>query len=96
MMEHKDALEVILSDPEVRKEYDALETEYSIKSTIIRLRIEKGFTQADLAKLIGTKQSSIARLENGTYNPSIKMLTKIAQATGKNLRIQFAEPNQQH
>lgn len=93
MMEHKDALEIILSDPEVRKEYDALEAEYAIKSTMIRLRIEKGFTQADLAKLIGTKQSAIARLENGTYNPSIKMLMKIAQATGKNLRIQFTEPN---
>ena len=88
-MDHNDALRIILSDPETKKEYDALESEFSLKSALIKLRAEKGLTQHDLAMLIGAKQSAIARLESGRYNPSVKLLSKIAAATGKKLSIRF-------
>ena len=42
-------------------------------------------TQKQLAEKIGTKQSNIARLESGNYNPSYQFLQKIAGALDKKL-----------
>ena len=56
---------------------------------IIRIRSEKGITQKELALLCGIQQSNISRLENGTYNPSIQLLEKIALAVEKELVVEF-------
>jgi DNA-binding XRE family transcriptional regulator len=88
-MEHKDVKKLLFQDEELKAEYDALEPIYEITSEIIRLRIAKGLTQKDLAELIGTKQSAISRLENGSSNPSIEFLSKIAHALGKEIHISF-------
>ncbi len=88
-MRHEDMKKQFLSDPEVKKEYDALAPIYEIKRELIRLRIERGLTQKDLADIAGTKQSAISRLESGNYNPSIEFLSKIALALGKELHITF-------
>ena len=57
---------------------------------IIEKRIEKGYTQAELAKKIGTKQSAISRLERGTYNPTVAFLRNLAKALGVDLHISFS------
>lgn len=88
-MEHKDVKKLLFQDEELKAEYDALEPIYEIISEIIRLRIAKGLTQKYLAELIGTKQSAISRLENGSSNPSIEFLSKIAHALGKEIHISF-------
>lgn len=54
---------------------------------IARLRILRGLTQAQLAEKAGTKQPSIARLENGSSLPSISFLTKLAEALDAKLEI---------
>ena len=46
-------------------------------------------TQKELAELCDIQQSNISRLENATYNPSVHLLEKIANATGKKLVIDF-------
>jgi len=51
-----------------------------LAKVIIEKRLAKWFTQANLAHKIGTKQSAIARLESGSYNPSLVFLVKIAKA----------------
>lgn len=56
---------------------------------IINLRVEKNMTQKELAELCDIQQSNISRLENATYNPSVHLLEKIANATGKKLVIDF-------
>lgn len=43
-------------------------------------RVKRGITQSELAKKIGTKQSSISRLESGKISPSISFLNDIAIA----------------
>lgn len=78
-----------LKDPELKKEYDALEVEYDIISQIIKTRLEQNLTQSDLAKKVGTAQSNISRLESGNYNPSIEFLEKIATSLGKKLKVSF-------
>ncbi len=59
-----------------------LENEYSfyISHIITEIRLQKQLTQEHLAKLIGTRQSNIARLENGNSEPSWKFLKKISEA----------------
>lgn len=82
-----ESLKEALKNPEWKKEYDALELEFSIIEQVIRKRIEKGLSQKQLAEKIGTKQSAISRLEGGNSNPSVAFLEKIAKALGGKLQI---------
>lgn len=77
----------LLADKKILKAYDELGPEFALVQTIIEKRIKKGLTQAELAHKIGTKQSSIARLESGTYNPSIGFLEKVAKGLGARLEV---------
>ncbi len=54
----------LLKNPEVKREYDALEAEFQLASSIIERRLAKGLTQRQLANRIGTKQPVISRLES--------------------------------
>ncbi len=46
------------------------------------MRKEKGYTQAELAKRIGTSQSAIHRIEKGDQNISLEMVKKVSQELG--------------
>ena len=65
-----------LQDPAFAAAAESLEPGYQVA----RLRMQHGLTQAQLAELVGTRQSSIARLENGASTPSLSFLNKIAAA----------------
>ena len=54
------------------------------------LRILRGMTQAQLAEMVGTRQPSIARLENGSSAPSISFLRRIADALDAKIEIRIA------
>jgi len=82
-MRHSEIKEKLFKDPAVQREYEGLRDLYEIKTQVIRLRIEKGLSQKELAEKIGIKQSAISRLENGDYNPSVELLSKIAEALDK-------------
>jgi len=59
---------------------------------ISELREKHGWTQADLARKVGTTQSGIARLENPNYrNYSLKTLEKVAKALGARLVVGLEE-----
>ena len=86
---HDEVKKQLLQNSEVQKEYEDLKVLYDIKHEIIRLRLEQGLSQKELAEKINTKQSAISRLESGEYNPSIELLAKVANALGKELQISF-------
>lgn len=75
-----------LEDPEVKKEYNALEWEYAL----ISAHQEAGMSQQELSHTTGITQADISRIENGKGNPSIKTLKKLAAALNKTLKIEFA------
>lgn len=77
----------ILEKRKVKTAYEALAPEFEIMTALIKRRLEKGLTQKELAKRVGTKQSAIARLESGTYNPSLDFLKKVTHALDARLRI---------
>ena len=80
---YEDLLNSQLKNPQFRKEYEALEGEFSLAKEIISLRIKKKLTQKQLAQQIGTSQPAIARIESGSYrNVSLSFLRRIADALG--------------
>lgn len=80
-------------DPEFAKEYERLELPSMLARQVIKMRVDKGITQADLAKLVGTQQSSISRLENMTSLPSLSFLQRIAEVLDARIEINII-PNQ--
>lgn len=87
MKNYKELKTKLLKDKEIKKAYEALKPEFDLIATIIKKRIEKGLTQEELARKIGTKQSAISRLESGTYNPSLAFLEKVASALGARVKV---------
>lgn len=76
-----------LANKQTKAEYDALAPQYALIQSIIKHRIQKGWSQTELAQAIGTKQPVISRLEKGITNPSIDTLQKVARALGLSLHI---------
>ena len=74
-------------DPEFRREYKKLEPEFQIARQIIGARIKKNMTQAELAKIMGTGQAVISRLEGMNAKPSISLLERVASALKTKLTI---------
>lgn len=88
-MDFETHLEEKLKDPEFKKEWDEIQPEMNIIRSLIDARIEQGITQKELSEKTGIQQSNISRLENGNYNPSLKLLKRIAKALNKELYIEF-------
>jgi len=78
-----------MKNPKYRKEYEALEEEFSLISALIEARTRAGLTQEQVARRMKTTQGVIARLESGGSKPSTWTLERFAQATGSRLRISF-------
>ena len=78
-----------LEDPQVKAEYDALQPEYDIIRELIQARNSLHITQTELAARTGITQADISRIENGTRNPSLNMIKKLARGLGMELRLEF-------
>jgi ribosome-binding protein aMBF1 (putative translation factor) len=78
-----------MKDPEYRREYDALEEEFSLVAALIEARTRAGLTQEQVAHKMKTTQAVVARLEGGGSKPSTRTLERYAEATGSRLRITF-------
>lgn len=74
-----------MNDPEFLAAIEELEPGYQIA----RLRMLRGLTQTQLAEMVGTRQPSIARLENGTSAPSLSFLNKIAAALNARIEVKL-------
>lgn len=83
----------LANDEELKKEYEALEIEYQLKQALIEIRKGQKMTQKELAALTGIHQSDISKIENGTANPTVKVLQRLAKGLNKKLVIQFLPLN---
>jgi ribosome-binding protein aMBF1 (putative translation factor) len=81
-----------MKNPKYRREYDALEEEFSLSAALLEARSRAGLTQEQVAQRMKTTQAVIARLEGGGSMPSTRTLEKYAKATGSRLKISF-EPD---
>jgi len=79
--------------PDRITELEHARAEDELARKIYELREQAGLTQARLAKLIGTSESVISRLEDSDYQGhSLTMLRRVAEAVGKRVEIRFV-PN---
>lgn len=92
MTSYKDYKKTALQNPEVKAEYDALEPEYDIIQALIDTRAKLNITQTELSRKTGITQADISRIENGTRNPSLAMMKKLAKGLGMELKLEFIPP----
>lgn len=81
----------LLQDEEFAREYKKEQILNDIAYKVFQARQKRGLTQGELADIIGTKQSSISRLER-TLNknlPSLEFLYKISDALEVDLEVNF-------
>ena len=90
----RDSLNERMKNESFRREYEAIQPEMNVIRVLIEARRERSMTQADLAARTGIDQADISRLENGSRNPSLNMLKKLASGLGMTLKLEFV-PEQQ-
>lgn len=90
---HDEFVAKLLSDPEVKAEYDALEDEFALFDEFLKARRHAGLTQAEVAVRMGTKPPAVARIEAGggskKHSPSIATLRRYAAAVGCKMKIEL-------
>ena len=89
MRKFNDFLNEQLQDKEFRKEYENMQPEFDVIRAIIDARVSQNLTQKELADRTGINQADISKLENGTRNPSIKLLKRLAEGMDMVLKIEF-------
>ena len=89
MLAFKDSLNKRLKDKNFRKEYEDIQPEMDIIRAIIKARKEQQITQAELSARTGINQGDISKLERGIRNPSLRMLKKLADGLGMQLKLEF-------
>ncbi len=92
-------LEKVLREHRQEQEFDRayreLESEFEIVQQIIDLRLKRGVTQEELAKRLGTQQSSVARLESRRQTKDLDFLRRVAQALDARLEVRLV-PQEKH
>ena len=92
-MTHKELKNKALKKSSVKKEYKALEMEFSLLRQMLRARKKAGLSQAQVAERMGTKSPAITRLESslssGKHSPSLATIKKYAEALGCRLEIKI-------
>lgn len=89
MSEFNDFLNEQLQDPEFRKEWEDIQPEMDVIRAMMEARISQNLTQKELSERTGINQADISKLENGTRNPSLKLLKRLADGMGMTLKIEF-------
>ena len=72
----------LLKNPQTRAEHGALGAEFETARELIAARSLAGLTQGEVAQLMGTTQSVVARLESGKQAPSLRTVQRYARAVG--------------
>lgn len=93
MSEFNDFLNEQLQDDEFRKEWNDIQPEMDVIRAMVDARISQNLTQKELADRTGIDQADISKLENGTRNPSLKLLKRLADGMGMTLKLEFVPKN---
>lgn len=89
MSEFQVFLKEQLQDDEFRKEWEDIQPEMDVIRAMVDARISQNLTQKELAERTGINQADISKLENGTRNPSLKLLKRLADGMGMTLKLEF-------
>ena len=85
----KELKEELGKDPEFVQAYEEIQPELAVMRAIADARAEQNLTQKQVAERTGIAQAEISKLENGTRNPSVKLLQRLADGLGYTLKLEF-------
>ena len=85
-----------MKNEEFRKEWEENQPEMEIIRAMADARVSQNLTQKELAERTGINQADISKLENGTRNPSLKLLKRLADGMGMDLKLVFVPKNAGH
>ena len=61
----------------------------TLKTKMYEFRKTMNLQQSELAEMVGVRRETIGKLENGKYNPSLKLAMDIANVFGKTVEEVF-------
>ena len=77
-------------DPKLKERLEKVDRAWNIAFQIVNIREKADITQKELARMVGTKQSNIARLESADYTAyTLKTLEKITKALKARLEVRI-------
>ncbi|MBI4516808.1 MAG: XRE family transcriptional regulator [Deltaproteobacteria bacterium] len=77
-----------LRTPSFARRYRQAAEEWNVALQLAALRQARGLTQSDVARLAGTTQQQISRMESADYQGhSLSMLRKVVAALGGSVRV---------
>lgn len=82
-----------MKNPEFAQAYEEIQPEMNIIRAMVDARLSRNMTQKELAEVTGIAQGEISKLENGTRNPSIKLLQRLAEGLDMTLSVSFLPKN---
>ena len=82
-----------MQDPSFATEYTDIQPEMNVIRAMIDARISQNLTQKELSERTGIAQTEISKLENGTRNPSVRLLQRLAEGMDMELSISFVPKN---
>ena len=91
MRKFDDFFDEQMKDPEFKTEYNNLQPEFDVIRAIIDARTTQNLTQKQLSEKTGINQADISKLENGTRNPTINLLKRLADGMDMILKIEFIQ-----
>lgn len=62
----------------------------ALETKVKEYREKAGYKQSELAEMVGARRETIVHLENGKYNPSLKLAMDIAKVFGVAVEDLFA------
>ena len=78
-----------MKNDEFRKEYEAIQPELDVIRAMVDARNSVNMTQKELSERTVISQADISKIENGTRNPSLNLLKRLAEGMGMTLKIEF-------
>lgn len=85
-----------LQNDEFKKEWEDIQPEMDVIRAMVDARISQNLSQKELAKRTGINQADISKLENGTRNPSLKLLKRLADGMDMTLKLEFIPKKSVH
>ena len=80
----------LAKNPKLAREVEEILNEMKLEQELVALREKRGLSQRDLAKLLGTTQPYVAKLESGRVkNVGLRTLVKCATALGGRVTLQI-------
>lgn len=83
----KEEIEERKKDLEFAKAYEAVEAEFNLIESVVKMRKELGITQPEIAKETGLTQQMVSRIEKVGHSPSLRNFLRYLSGIGLEIEI---------